>query len=225
MRLDQFLTHGGQSLFSQLPLGDVDDRANVTSKRPARVVSRHTDRQHPPIFAVTAAEPILHPIRLAQLKGLFVPFAASLPVVRMENLNPSIPQRRFHWPIGVVDPGLIEIRDPFLRVRHPDHDRSGICDKAEAFVAFAQGFFGEAALDQIRGLAGEHVEESEVLFGRAMRRPPVRREHAERSARSRSQRRRLYGADSRATIFLLIRGADHEFARLRYRPPQRVRYP
>ena len=101
-----------------------------------------------------------------------------------------------------------------VRVRHPDHDRSGIRDEAEAFFAFAQGLFGEGALDQIRGLPGEHVEESEIIFGRGMRRPPVRREHAEKPARSRSQRRRLHGADSRATIFLLIRRAGHEFARL-----------
>jgi hypothetical protein len=90
---------------------------------------------------------------------------------------------------------------------------SGIRDKAEALLAFAQGLFGEGALDQIRGLPGEHVEEREILFSRGMRRPPVRREHAERPARSRSQRRGLHGADSRATIFQLILRAGHEFAR------------
>jgi hypothetical protein len=42
MRLDQLLTHCGKSLFSQLSLGDVDDRADVTSKRPVSVVSRRT---------------------------------------------------------------------------------------------------------------------------------------------------------------------------------------
>ncbi len=101
-----------------------------------------------------------------------------------------------------------------LSVRHPDHDRSGIRDEAEAFFALAQGLFAPGALNQIRGLPGEHVEESEVIFGRFMRRPPVRGDHTERPARSRSQGRGLDGADSRATILLLILRAGHEFTRL-----------
>ena len=46
--------------------------------------------------------------------------------------------------------------------------------KGEAFFAFPQGRFGERAFDQIRSLPGEHVQECEILFGRGMRRPPVR---------------------------------------------------
>ena len=122
-------------------------------------------------------------------------------------------QHRIQWPSRVIEPGLIEIRDLLLGARHPDHDRRGIRDEAEAFLAFAQGLFGERALDQVRGLPGEHVEESEFLFRRDMRRPPVRREHAERPARSRSQRRGLHGADAGAAIFLLILRAGHELAR------------
>ena len=88
-----------------------------------------------------------------------------------------------------MEPRLIEIRDLIVRARHPDHDRGGIRDEAEAFFAFAHGLFRECALDEIRGLPGEHVEESEIIFGRGMRRPPVRREHAEKPTTSRSQRR------------------------------------
>ena len=72
VRFDQFLTHRGKRLFGQLPLGDVDGRANVTGKRPVHVVSRHTHCHHPAIFAVVAAEPILHLKRLTLLKGLLV---------------------------------------------------------------------------------------------------------------------------------------------------------
>ena len=47
-----------------------------------------------------------------------------------------------------------------------------------------------------------------------MRRPPVRRDHAERPARPRSQRRGLHGADAGPAIFLQIPRAGHEVARL-----------
>ena len=160
VRFDQFLTHRGKRLFGQLPLGDVDGRANVTSKRPVHVVSRHTRCHHPAIFAVVAAEPMLHLKRLTPLEGLLVQLAASLRFVRVEDVCPSMSQHRIQWPSRVIEPGLIEIRDLFLGARHPDHDRSGIRDEAEAFLAFAQRLFGEGALDQIRGLPGEHVEES-----------------------------------------------------------------
>jgi hypothetical protein len=157
---------------------------------------------------------MLHLKRLALLEGRPVYLAASLRFVRVEDVRPYLSQHRIQWPSRVIEPGLIEIRDLFLGARHPDHDRSAICDEAEALFAVAQALFSEGALDQIRGLPGEHVKESEVLFGRVMRRPPVRRDHAERPARQRSQLRRLHGADSGAAIFLLILRAGHEFARL-----------
>ena len=75
-----------------------------------------------------------------------------------------------------------------LDIGYPDHDRRRLRNQAEAFFALAHGIFGEGALDQIRGLPGEHVEKSEIVFRRGMRLPPVRREHVERPARSRSQR-------------------------------------
>ena len=85
VRFDQFLTHRGKRLFGQLPLGDVDGRANVTSKRPVHVVSRHTRCHHPAIFAVVAAEPMLHLKRLTLLEGLLVHLAASLHFVWVED--------------------------------------------------------------------------------------------------------------------------------------------
>src|SRR4029434_9871966 len=123
---------------------------------------------------------MLHLKGLTLLEGVLVHLAASLRFVWVEDLYPSLSQHRIQWPSRVIEPDLIEIRDLFLGARHPDHDRSGIRDEAEAFFAFAQRLFSQGALDQIRGLPGEHVEESKVLFGRSMRRPPVRRENAER---------------------------------------------
>ena len=85
MRFDQFLTHRGKSLFGELPLGDVDGRANVANKRPV-VVARHTRCHHPAIFAVVAAEPMLHLKRLTLLEGLLVHLAASLRFVWVDDL-------------------------------------------------------------------------------------------------------------------------------------------
>ena len=128
---------------------------------------------------------MLHLKDLPLLECLLVHRPASFRIVRVEDLEPSMSQRGVQWQPGVIEPGLIEIRDLFLGVRHPDHDRSGIRDETEAFFAFPQGLFGKGTFDQIRRLPGEHVEEGEILLGRDMRCPPVRREHAERLARSR----------------------------------------
>src|SRR5687768_553541 len=71
VRFDEFLTHRGKRLFCQLSFGDVDGRANVASKRPRHVVSRHARGHHPAILAVVAAEPMLHLKRLTLLEGLY----------------------------------------------------------------------------------------------------------------------------------------------------------
>jgi len=109
---------------------------------------------------------------------------------------------------------VIEIGDLLAGARHPDHDRGGIGDEAEALFAFAQSLFGERALDQVRGLPCEHVEEREIVVGRGMRPPPVRRDHAERLAATRSQRGGLHGANAGPAILLLVLRAGHEVARL-----------
>ncbi len=111
MRFDQFLTDRGKRLFGQLPFGDVGRRANVTDKRPAHVVSRHTHCHHPAIFAVVTAKPMLHLKRLALLESVLVHIAASLHLVYVERLYPSMSQRRIQPPSGVIEPRLIEIRD------------------------------------------------------------------------------------------------------------------
>jgi hypothetical protein len=86
---DQFLIHRRKSLFGQLPLGDVDGRANVTGKRRVHVVSRHAHGHHPAILAVVAAEPMLHLKRLTLLEGLLVHLAVSPQFVYVESLAPS----------------------------------------------------------------------------------------------------------------------------------------
>jgi hypothetical protein len=139
VRFDQFLTHRGKRLFGQLPFGDVDGRTNVTSKRPVDVVARHARCHHPAIFAVVVAESMLQLKDLPLLEGLLVHRAASLRVVRVEDRCPSLSQHRLQWQSGVIEPGLIEIRDLFLGARHPDHDRSGVGDEAEAFLRFPAG--------------------------------------------------------------------------------------
>jgi small-conductance mechanosensitive channel len=85
--------------------------------------------------------------------------------------------------------------------------------KSPAPTALFLGF-GESALDEICGLPGKDVEQSEIFFGRRVWFPPVRGEHTEGLPRARTQRRGLHSADAGAAILLLILRAGHEFARL-----------
>jgi hypothetical protein len=72
--------------------------------------------------------------------------------------------------------------------------------------------FGGGALDQVGGLAGQHVEQAEIVLGRGMRPAPVRGNHAERPARSRSQRSRLHGTDSGTPVRVEVLRTGHEAA-------------
>jgi hypothetical protein len=75
-----------QLLFGLPPLGHVNTRANVTSKRAIRIESRHPDVENPSKFAVVPSEVILHPECLSAIKGLNVRIQAFLQILRIDPL-------------------------------------------------------------------------------------------------------------------------------------------
>src|SRR4030095_10974739 len=186
----------------------------VARKRTVTVVPRHTRIPDPPVFAVVPTHSILHLKRFTPIEGVLVNIPTSLDVFRVDAVRPSTTERRFQRTAGEVAPCLIDVGAFLGGVHHPESDRSRIRDKAEAFFAFADGLFGESALDEICSLPGKDVEQSEIFFGWRVRFQPVRGEHTERLPRARTKRRGLYSADAGAAILLLILRACHEFASL-----------
>ena len=71
---------------------------------------------------------------------------------------------------------LIDVRTLIAGVGHPDGDRSRIRNQMKSFFALAE------ALDLIRGLTREKVEEAEIVLCGSMRCPPVSGDHAEQLA-------------------------------------------
>src|SRR5277367_4278980 len=67
--LNQLAVHSGESLFSELAVGNIDARANKASKRTIWIEPGHSKVQNPSIFTVVATQPVLHGEFLTGIKS------------------------------------------------------------------------------------------------------------------------------------------------------------
>ncbi len=94
-----------------------------------------------------------------------------------------------------------------------------------ALIRVAQRGRGLGALQQVGRLAGQHVEQAQVVAGGRVRLEPVRGHHAHQPATARDERRGLAGADAAAREFGQMPASGQLRADLHvghHQPPARV---
>src|SRR5262249_51406321 len=139
--LHKFLAEIGKCLMGEFLIRDVDGRADVTRKGPVRVESGHAAVQDPSVFPVISSEPILLPEQLTSINGIRVSRVASLQILGVDALSPVTCELLLSGSPCKFQPSLIDEGATIVGVSHPDHDRSRICDEAEAFLALTHGAF------------------------------------------------------------------------------------
>ena len=134
----EILLYLTQLLVASPLLGHVDTRTNVSSKRPIRIESWHSDVENPSKFAVVPPEAILHPECLSAIKGLNVRTQASLQILGIDPpLRPAVAKLLFERSAGEIQPRLVEVGAKLVNPRHPDHDRSTIGHQPKACLTLA----------------------------------------------------------------------------------------
>src|SRR4051812_3029968 len=114
--------------FGSLALCHVDARSYITRKRTILTVSRYSDIKNPTRFPVMPSQAILHFETFATIKRLCVGFKASLNVILVDTFRPSVSDFLCASPTCEIQPRLIEVCAKFVRIRHPNHYGSRICD-------------------------------------------------------------------------------------------------
>ena len=131
-------------------LGDVDGQAAEPGEAAFGSKPRRAPRQYPSIGPVEAAQSIFEFERLAALVSRRVRPQVQVAVVGVDAVDPTGAHLLIERPAREHQPRLVEVRPLPVLVGDPDHDRHGVGQGAEAFLAFAQGL-----LDL---LAAEHFD-------------------------------------------------------------------
>src|SRR5204863_199993 len=87
----------------------------------------------------------------ATIKEMGIGVHATLQILAMYSLCPTISELRMHWPSSKVQPCLIDVGAEFVRARHPDQDWRGVGNQSETLFAFLDCFFCPLALRDVVG--------------------------------------------------------------------------
>src|SRR5579863_1184363 len=140
LRLDKATAQSCERILRDLSFGDVDARTYIPSKGTIRIQSRHSNIEHPPVFSVTAAEPILPVELLPPIKPHRIRVHKTLPVFRVDEFCPAVAKLDFHGKSRELQPGLIEVSKQFVATGHPDEYGGCVGHQAEAFLALPHRF-------------------------------------------------------------------------------------
>src|SRR5580692_1385206 len=90
LRINQLAAHACEDFFRSFALGHVDADTDVTHEGMILVVPGDSNVDDPPVFSVVPTEAILHSELLTTIKGLNIGTHASLQVVRVNSLRPTV---------------------------------------------------------------------------------------------------------------------------------------
>src|SRR5882672_10772659 len=124
-----------EPFLSPLALGDVVCAAGVALEL-AALDARHTDRPHPPVFAVAPAEAELGPEAAAAGSGFEISADISFAVLRMNELRPAVAA---HIRLAGAEELQVLAVDELATVRAVDPHQHGraVGERAEALFAIA----------------------------------------------------------------------------------------
>ena len=142
----QSLMKTQEFFFAFLAVLNVYAAPNVAEKLTLWATPGNAGVHDPVIGAVMAAEPILQSERFLVLKRGKVFGDCGFTILWMQESPPAITELAFCRSSGELQPGLVEVDEKPIRVRHPDHYRRGVYKRTKATFAFAQGRIRHALL-------------------------------------------------------------------------------
>src|SRR5579884_993003 len=122
-------------------VGNVAAVADEAYELPVGPESRYTAAEQPPIFTILPLVTVLHMVRSAFLERGFNRRDAPFEIVGMHATEPAPTQFLLQRPAGKIKPTFIQKSTASVRAGHPDHQRRGIGQISESFLALAPGGF------------------------------------------------------------------------------------
>ena len=165
-----------QLMFGMLVLVDVAERSGNAGRLTGRIADCEPARQHPPVGAVVVQHPVLaNKIRGFARKVGFERRAEYFLVLGMDVINPrlDIIKARLFVEADHRFPARRNIGAVTLYVPVPDAVVGALHRQLKAVFAFADGFFGQRALDRDAQHIGHGFQEIDIVramlkFGAAM---------------------------------------------------------
>ena len=115
-----------QFFLDPLSVGDVNTRADVPGENAIWGEPWNPVVQDPAVLAVVPPQPVLHCKRSASLQCRDIGLQASLQVVGVDALGPTVAHHLLDGPSSEVEPSLVEVIAPLICISAPDQDWGGI---------------------------------------------------------------------------------------------------